>query len=79
MKAFPGRITVDPDVCGGRPFFRGTRIPVYVVIEMLSNRERADEIFSNFPDLTPDDLKDALAYARNLAELPAASVPQAAA
>ncbi len=71
MKTFPGRITVDPETCGGRPFFKGTRIPVYVVLEMLANGEDRKDIFTNYPDLRVKDLKDALSYARNIAELPA--------
>ncbi|OGH56055.1 MAG: hypothetical protein A3G34_13160 [Candidatus Lindowbacteria bacterium RIFCSPLOWO2_12_FULL_62_27] len=77
MKLLTGRITVDSKTVGGKPFFRGTRIPVYVVLEMLANRERSEDIFRAYPNLTEDDLRDALIYARNLAEVPAA--PPAAA
>lgn len=70
MKTLPGRIKIDSATCGGRPFFSGTRVPVYVVLEMLANRENAKEILSEFPDLTPEDLKDALTFARNVAEIP---------
>jgi uncharacterized protein (DUF433 family) len=57
-------------MCGGRPCFRGTRIPVYVVLEMLRNREAVEAIFEAYPDLTADDLQAALEYARNLAAIP---------
>jgi len=70
MKTLPGRITIDPAACGGRPFFSGTRVPVYVVLEMLANCENLKEILSEFPNLTPEDLKDALTFARNVAEIP---------
>ena len=70
MKMATGCITVNPSTCGGRPFFSGTRIPVYLVLEMLTNRENSKKIPSEFPDLTPEDLKDALTFARNVAEIP---------
>lgn len=54
----------------GRPFFSGTRIPVYVVLEMLANREDPTELLAEFPNLTREDLKDALTFARNMAEIP---------
>ena len=47
MKTLPGRIVIDPAVCGGRPHFKGTRIPVYVVLEMLANRETWDNVDSD--------------------------------
>lgn len=71
MKLFVGRITVEPKMVGGKPYFKGTRIPVYVVLEMLANRETPEDIFKAYPNLTADDLHDALVYARNLAEVPA--------
>jgi uncharacterized protein (DUF433 family) len=70
MKTLPGRITIDPQTCGGKPVFSGTRVPVYVVLEMLANRERPEEILAEFPNLTAADLQDALTFARNVAEIP---------
>lgn len=70
MKTLSGRIAIDPATCGGRPFFSGTRVPVYVVLEMLANREDPKEILSEFKNLTLEDLKDALTFARNMAEIP---------
>ncbi len=70
MKALPGRIAIDPAVCGGRPHFTGTRVPVYVVLESLANRETWDDIKADYPSLTPDDIRSALEYARNIADVP---------
>ncbi len=39
MKTLPGRIVIDAAVCGGSPHFKGTRIPVYVVLAVLANQE----------------------------------------
>jgi uncharacterized protein (DUF433 family) len=70
MKTLPGRIVVNPKICGGKPSFKGTRIPVYVVLEMLSNQEKLDEILAEYPNLTASDVQDAIVFARNLAEIP---------
>ncbi|MBI2890721.1 MAG: DUF433 domain-containing protein [Nitrospirae bacterium] len=68
--SLPGRVAIDPNFCGGRPHFRGTRVPVYVVLEMLANGEEPKEILSEYPNLTAEDLRDALVYAKQLAEIP---------
>lgn len=52
MKTLSGRIVVDPHTCGGKPIFSGTRIPVYVVLEMLANGEKSDDILAEYPNLT---------------------------
>ena len=70
MKTLPGRIIIDPERCGGKPVFSATRVPVYVVLEMLANGESQQEILKEYPNLTAEDLHDALVYARNLAEIP---------
>jgi uncharacterized protein (DUF433 family) len=70
MKTLPGRISIDPAVCGGRPHFKGTRIPVYVVLEMLSNQETWEDVRADYPLLTQDDVHSALEYARNIADVP---------
>ena len=76
--ALPGRIAIDPAVCGGRPHFAATRIPVYVVLEMLANHEAQEEILTELPDLTAADLTHAIEYARDVAAIPRQS-PVAAA
>ena len=70
MKTLPGRIVIDPAVCGGRPHFKGTRVPIYVVLEMLANQEPWDDIHADYPMLTQDDRRAALEYARNIANIP---------
>jgi uncharacterized protein (DUF433 family) len=70
MKMLPGRIVIDPKICGGKPIFKGTRIPVYVVLEMLPNQEKVDEILTEYPNLNKTDVQDAIIFARNVAEIP---------
>lgn len=62
------RITVDPQVMGGRPCIRGMRFPVSRILGMLAARQSEQEILTNHPDLEPDDIQAALAYAAALAD-----------
>jgi uncharacterized protein (DUF433 family) len=57
------RITTDPDVMGGLPRIRDLRIPVATVIAMLADRMSPEEIVTELPDLTVDDIHEALLYA----------------
>jgi uncharacterized protein (DUF433 family) len=57
------RITTDPDVMGGIPCIRGLRIPVATVVAMVADRMTIDEIVTELPDLTPEDVAEALRYA----------------
>ena len=70
MTKLPGRIVIEAGTCGGRPHYRGTRIPVYVVLELLANGEAWKAIHEAYPDLEKQDLSDALDYARDLASVP---------
>ena len=56
--AIPG-ITVDPQIMGGTPCIEGTRIPVFVVLEMLEGGSTEDDIYRNFPRITRRDQIDA--------------------
>jgi len=55
------RITVNPAVRGGKPCIKGTRITVYDVLEYLAGGMTEDQILTDFPDLTRDDIRAALA------------------
>lgn len=57
------RITVNPAVRGGKPCIKGTRITVYDVLEYLAGGMTEDKILSDFPDLTREDIRAALAFA----------------
>jgi uncharacterized protein (DUF433 family) len=67
-------ITVEPGKRGGKPCIRGLRITVYDVLEYLASGMSEDEILSDFPDLTREDIRACLAFAadreRRLLELP---------
>jgi uncharacterized protein (DUF433 family) len=61
------RISVNPNICHGRPCVRGTRIMVSVVLDNLAAGVSRDEIIASYPGLTDADLDAALAYAAELA------------
>ncbi len=57
------RITADPEKMGGVPCIRGLRIPVATVVEMLAEGMSEDEVLRAYPDLEPEDIREALRYA----------------
>lgn len=62
------RITYDPAVMAGRACFRGMRIPVSLVVNLVANGMPERDILAEYPDLEPDDIRQALRYAALLAE-----------
>lgn len=60
--AFP-RITVDPEVMGGMPTIRGLRVPVATIVAMVADGMDAAQIVTELPDLTIEDVAEALRYA----------------
>ena len=56
-------IAIDPSVRFGKPCVRGTRISVGDILEYLASGMSEDEILSDFPQLTRDDIRACLAYA----------------
>jgi len=57
------RITTDPNICFGKPCIRGTRIWVSLIVENLAEGVTEKELLEAYPQLTPDDIRAALAYA----------------
>jgi uncharacterized protein (DUF433 family) len=57
------RITVNPAQMGGVPCIRGLRIPVATVVGMVADAMGEAEILKAYPDLTADDIQEALRYA----------------
>ncbi len=62
-------ISVNPDVCHGKPCLRGTRIMVAQILDLLEAGKSFSEIISDyFPDITEDDIKACLHFAKRLVE-----------
>lgn len=62
------RITCNPNLMGGRACIRGMRIPVSLILNLVANGMRSEEILEAYPDLVPEDVQQALQYAAWLAE-----------
>lgn len=67
MEGFP-RITLDPEVMGGKPCIRGLRVTVSTVVGLLAGGKSNDEILNAYPYLESGDILEALAYAAWRAE-----------
>ena len=57
------RVTVNHQVMGGVPCIRGTRIPVATVVGMVAEDMSTEEMLADFPQLSRDDVQEALRYA----------------
>jgi uncharacterized protein (DUF433 family) len=57
------RVTFDLKIMGGRACIRGMRIPVSVVVGQIAYGATVKEVLADYPDLEPEDIQQALAYA----------------
>jgi len=64
MKTTVERITIDPQVCHGKPVIRGMRWPVEVILDMLGSGMQQEEIIADHPELEKDDIQACLQFAR---------------
>lgn len=63
-----GRIVSNPDICHGNPVIRGTRIMVWLVLELLANGDSIDDILTAYAGLTREDVSACLGYASKAAK-----------
>jgi uncharacterized protein (DUF433 family) len=68
MEQIADRIVIDPDILVGKPVIKGTRIPVYLIVEFLANGMTQKEILKEYPELKKNDIKAALLYASKCLE-----------
>jgi uncharacterized protein (DUF433 family) len=61
------RIEINPKIMLGKPVIRGTRIPVYVVLNLLGEGYRIEEILKEYPDLSNEDILACLKFAAQFA------------
>jgi uncharacterized protein (DUF433 family) len=62
------RITVDPEVCGGKPCVRGHRIWVSLVLGLLAGGMSVDDVLGEYPQLDEADVRACIAYGAKLAD-----------
>jgi uncharacterized protein (DUF433 family) len=70
-------ISRDPQICGGEPVIKGTRVTIRTILASLAEGARIEEILEDFPTITEQDVRAVIAFAAASAEedLPIPSVP----
>ncbi|MDZ7376247.1 MAG: DUF433 domain-containing protein [candidate division KSB1 bacterium] len=69
------RITIDPNVCFGKPCIRGTRIWVSLILDFLANGMTIAEILEEYPHLTEEDIRAAIAYGAEMSRQRYVEIP----
>jgi uncharacterized protein (DUF433 family) len=63
------RITLNPDICHGKPCIRGLRYPVELILDLLSSGMTTEEILEDYEDLEREDILAALQFATQLTQI----------
>ncbi len=69
------RISVDPNICFGKPCIKGTRIWVSLILDFLANGMTIKEILEEYPHLTEEDIRAAIAYGAEMSRERYVEVP----
>ena len=67
MNPLLNRISIDPNVCFGKPCIRGTRLWVSLILDFLASGMTIDEIRAEYPQLAVEDVRAAIAYGAEMA------------
>jgi uncharacterized protein (DUF433 family) len=67
MRPLLERISIDPNVCFGKPCIRGTRIWVSLILDFLANGMSMEELLAEYPQLEMEDIRAAIAYGAEMA------------
>lgn len=73
MNTHQGRIEINPRILLGKPVIKGTRIPVYVIVNLVAQGKSVEYIMGEYPDLTKEDIRATLVFAAeqvNFTEVP---------
>ncbi|MFO7793419.1 MAG: DUF433 domain-containing protein [Candidatus Nanohaloarchaea archaeon] len=57
------RVETDPEKMAGKPLIKGTRVPIYIILDMLVEGKSFDDIIEAYPDLDEKDIRSAIKYA----------------
>lgn len=79
MTSLLDRISIDPNICFGKPCIKGTRIWVSLILDFLAHGTSEAEILADYPDLKSEDIRAALAYGAEVARERIIPVPLPAA
>jgi uncharacterized protein (DUF433 family) len=69
MEALINRITINPEICHGKPTIRNMRYPVELILDLLSAGMTVSEIIIDYPALVEDDIKACLTFASRLTKV----------
>jgi len=71
------RIIRDPNICGGEPVIKGTRVLLRTILASLAEGDSIEDIINDFPSLTEEDVRAVIAFAATAAEedLPVPEIP----
>jgi uncharacterized protein (DUF433 family) len=69
MSSRLSRITIDPEVCHGKPVIRGLRYPVESILEYMAAGDSLEDVLAEFPDLEREDLLACLEFAQRSLQL----------
>ena len=78
MKELLSRISVDPNICFGKPCIKGTRIWVSLILDFLADGMSQEDILKEYPQLQLDDIRAAIAYGAEAARERLVDIPQQA-
>ena len=69
MDALLNRITINPEICHGKPTIRNMRYPVELILDLLSSGMTHQEILDDYPAIETDDIRACLVYASRLTKV----------
>jgi len=69
MSSLLSGITIDPEICYGKPCIRGLRYPVEAILEYLAAGDSFEDVLAEFPDLEREDLLASLEFAKRSIQL----------
>jgi uncharacterized protein (DUF433 family) len=69
MESLIKRITINPDICHGKPTIRNMRYPVEMILDLLSSGMTWVEILDDYPDIEKDDIQACLYFASQLTKI----------
>jgi len=69
MESLLNRITINPDICHGKPTIRNMRYPVELILDLLSSGMSHEEIIEDYPAILDEDIRTCLALASRLTKV----------
>jgi uncharacterized protein (DUF433 family) len=69
MESLLNRITINPEICHGKPTIRNMRYPVELILDLLSSGMTHEEIIEDYPALQDEDIRACLAFASRLTKV----------